>query len=545
MRLFVLLTSLLVIVLSYYPTYHQWKQTPPDREWSGTTFFSDDYAVYLHTIRQGARGRWTVLDLFTNEPHRGSLLHIYYLLFGKFWSAFGIDPIYSYHLMRLLASITLLSAAWGFTKTVVANRFTQAIAWLLICFFNILPGKYFVANLSWLPILGEPEVTTRFAGQSHHIFGSALLLFSLTIFLRYLERPHPKLLLLGVMISFLNSWIEPNTSFATILILLTFIIWKRLTRKNSSNWFLRVFAGTGLEKSPKESIFIVLVTVFASPALLYFRLLNRTEPWKTLFIFDSFQHFNPTAVTLLSIFGITGSLTLLFLILRLSRQKQLISVIEPLPIQMILSWILVFILLYLASPILHINRLRFYHQPIFVPLAIASTTSLFYLASLISKKYPKSITLLLSLLLTLPTLPTTIASFKQRIHEYDDLSTLVYPTKYMVDAFGWLSSHSTQTDTVLALYEASNIIPVWSNNTVYAGNITETLNYADKSQQALRFYQNRTTKEESTNFLTQANIRYVYFGFQENQGVNPYSLPNLKLVYSNPQSSIFEIPASY
>src|SRR5687767_1222974 len=144
MKWFVILTSVFIFVITFYPTYHHWRSTPTDRVWSGTTFYSDDYAVYVHTIHQGVAGRWTVVDKFTSELHDGSLLHIYYLLAGKLFGIFGLHPITIYHLLRVIASITFLFAAWNFTKSVLSNKFHQLTAWLLILFANSLSVKYFM-----------------------------------------------------------------------------------------------------------------------------------------------------------------------------------------------------------------------------------------------------------------------------------------------------------------------------------------------------------------------------------------------------------------
>ena len=535
MKATVFFLSLMVIFLSYYPSYRHFSRTPPNRVWAGTTFYSDDYAVYLHTLYQGIKGKWSVINKFTHEPHTGSLIHIYYLLAGKpiavavklFSPATPPDQIaiLAYHLLRFLSTIAFLGSAWEFVKAITRDNTIRLTSWIFITLSNALPGRYFFPTLSsWLPLLAEPEATTRFAGQSHHAFGSALMLASLTLLLKYQAKPSPRLLILAIIASFLNSWIEPNTSLASLLVIAIFVSHKLVTKSLSK---------------PLAS-YCLSVASIAAPALIYFRLLNLTEPWKTLFLFDLSQHFNPTPVMLISAFGILSLLSLPGLYLTLLKGKNLPKLINKDSAILIFSWIAAFTILFFFSPLVKINRLRFYHQPLFVPLSLLATLAVFHF-SRISKRYPKTFGLALSLVLLLPSIPTTLASFKSRIHEYDDLSPVIYPSVNHVSAFRYLAANTPPDAVVLSLYTAGTVIPFFSGNTVYAANITETLNYSQKSRLATDFFQGKLAPAQAESFLKSIPVSYIYFAFQENQGLDPFSLPFLTPVYQNPEALIFQV----
>lgn len=533
MRWLVLVASAVILFLAYYPTFHHWQSTPDDRVWTGTTFYSDDYAVYVHTIHQGMRGRWTVVDKFTSEPHAGSFLHIYYLLAGKFFSLFGLNAITTYHLLRILASITFLFAAWNFVKTILSNNFLKAISWTIICFANSLPAKYFLPQIdSWLPWVDEPEVTVRFATQSHHTFGSALMLLQLTLFLKFLQKPKLRLLVTSTLFAFIHSWTEPNTAFATLITLGIYVLLKQISSSKITLSLKSVVERLSLHH-------LSLIFAASLPALLYFRFLDRTEPWKTLFIFDKFQHFNLSLPRFLSSLGLPFVLSLVIFLPIILKWKKLPSLVSRDALILTISLVAEFLAIYLIAPHLNINRLRFFHQPVFVPLAILGSITLFYFTSQISK-IPKSLTLILTLTYILLTTPATVASYNRRIHEYDDLSTLVYPTRWEFESFNWLRDNTMPSDVVLALYEVSNLIPIFSGNTVYAGNVSETLNYDAKSRLATRFYQNQMSTSEAQSFLRDGHIKYVFIGFQETQGLDPAKLPHLTRVYQNYEALIYK-----
>ena len=106
---FFLFFSLIALSLNYAPAIYHFLTTPPDRVYTGTVFFSDDYAIYASTIQQGIDGRLMVVDKYTSEPHEPSLLRINYLLLGKIGGLLELSSMLTYHLSRFVLGIIFLS----------------------------------------------------------------------------------------------------------------------------------------------------------------------------------------------------------------------------------------------------------------------------------------------------------------------------------------------------------------------------------------------------------------------------------------------------
>ena len=118
---FFLFISILLLGISISTQIKRQLDTPDGRVFSGLEFYSDDYSIYISNIFQGQRGRWTLLDKHTSEPHAGTIIHDEYLLWGKYASLFQVDPITSYHLARYTFGFILLGMVYLFLKEIFSN----------------------------------------------------------------------------------------------------------------------------------------------------------------------------------------------------------------------------------------------------------------------------------------------------------------------------------------------------------------------------------------------------------------------------------------
>ncbi|MBI4225671.1 hypothetical protein HY612_01010, partial [Candidatus Roizmanbacteria bacterium] len=81
----ILIFSVSFMLFSYIPNFYEAsvvKLLPQDRVmlW-GEHIYTYDYNIYLSKIRQGAEGRWTVVDKYDNNPNQnGVFLQMLYLL---------------------------------------------------------------------------------------------------------------------------------------------------------------------------------------------------------------------------------------------------------------------------------------------------------------------------------------------------------------------------------------------------------------------------------------------------------------------------------
>jgi hypothetical protein len=222
---FVVLASLL-LGLSISPQIKRQLDTPSDRIFSGLEFYSDDYSIYVSNIFQGMRGRWTLLDKHTSEPHQGTIIHNEYLLWGKLIGLFGFDAITAYHLARYTFGLILLIIVYLFIKEIFplhqtgsdlspkSQRTTIAkrkLAFFLVCFsagFVIInrsaSGISFDFHINWMT---ELDVFYRFVALPHYLLGNIFFLSSLINFLRVAHSKYN--LFFGSLSAFLLALVHP------------------------------------------------------------------------------------------------------------------------------------------------------------------------------------------------------------------------------------------------------------------------------------------------------------------------------------------------
>ena len=108
-----------------------------------------------------------------------------------------------------------------------------------------------------------------------------------------------------------------------------------------------------------------------------------------------------------------------------------------------------------------------------------------------------------------------------------------------------METNTPRDSAVAALYEAGSLIPQFSGNTSYLGNVVETINFSQKTDLLGRFYSGQISPDQAKQFLTDGRINYLYWGFQERSlGGNPLSYNFVKEVYSNPKVTIFQVSSS-
>src|SRR3989338_3625079 len=98
---------------SYYPTLFELSQKDKllakGRDFIlEHNYYWPDFNLYLSKIKQGYEGRYLAVEKYTSEPHRGSLIQIFYLSLGWLGRFLNLSPNNAYQLGRLFLSPLLL-----------------------------------------------------------------------------------------------------------------------------------------------------------------------------------------------------------------------------------------------------------------------------------------------------------------------------------------------------------------------------------------------------------------------------------------------------
>jgi hypothetical protein len=580
------LLALLLLCLCFFVPVYRLFTIPPDRVFVGTRGYSDDYNVYTSTIMEGIRGRWTVVSKYNSEPHPGTLIHIEYLLSAKIfgplaqfqisnpvlsgveWIKFQIPPAaLVYHLFLLSTFVLSLWAVWQLVKEVFshlsreARRAAGAVGWLLILFSGVLPDNVFAIFSSpsgWmdLPIYHrEPEILSRFAAQPHFSIGNITLILGFVLLLRA-QKQKTKLkryLLLSSLLAFFTCFAEPVSVLTLAVVLWIFTFLTTLIDIPRQINCAGILSLVSRHRIPL--LFAVVVSLSFLPPALYLKHLSSLPPWNIIANFESQQGFHLSIQDYIYVYGLPlllAPISFLLLFIRKSRVRRdnqiTTNIIELDSTLLLLSWLLAFVLLmYGLSPIIGISQFRFFHLPIFIAFDILAAVAIVRFAQFVHNRFQSISTLFLSislsLLVILPTVPSTTTFFSKQLTEwgtYPNYSTLIYPTTDRATALYWLRDNTPENSVVAALYEVGNIIPVFSGAYSYTGNVSTTASYKQKSALLLKFFSGQMTPPEALSFLTTSGIGYLYYGFQEKAaGGNLSNYQFLKEVYSTPQVTLF------
>ena len=88
----------------------------------------------------------------------------------------------------------------------------------------------------------------------------------------------------------------------------------------------------------------------------------------------------------------------------------------------------------------------------------------------------------------------------------------------LMEAFGWLDSHSSVNDVVLADFDLSSQIPDYTHTVVFCGYANAVLNLRQKLDSLNQFMSPRASNEYRAAFIRQTAARFVLLSTFEEHG---------------------------
>lgn len=529
---FIFFISLLTLFLSFYPIIYRYQTTPPGRVYVGTEFFTEDFAGYVSTINQGRKGNIWYEDKFTSEELPQTILYYPYLIFGHLARFLGLSAPVMYHLIRLTLGALYLFAVYllikhFFPNQTKADSFKRIVTFLIITYTSSL----FTSVLS--QTTAEIQVFTRFLIQPHYLLGNIFLLFLIYLFIKFISHLEDPTIRRGcgdlskeitTLISFARN--DKMIVFSSITIfLLTFFRPSHTLIILLSVFLYAIYLL--FKKSLSGKFFVYSLCIFLSslPGVFYLLYLKNTYPFLPYFAYDK----NSISVSLVD-FVFSFGLNLIFIIVGffiLIRKKNTNQ-----PTIFLFSYLAaIFFSLFIAPNLLPLNALRFVQTPTFIIVGL--------LTSLVIFKLTKNFYLIIAscVLVLVSSFPTLITDFRHQVKLYYD-AYYIWPPKSYFAGFSFLEKNSRPEEIVLTYHSLSNLVPMFSGNTVYWGHGNETLNYQEKKMQVENFYSGKMSETEAKSFLSKNSVRYVLVGIEEkNLGWRRYSF--IKQVFTNPELTIY------
>src|SRR3989338_8026656 len=317
--------SFLFLLASYVPNIYEASVVdlmPKDRVmlW-GEHIYTYDYNVYLSKMKQGADGRWSIVDKYDNNPNqKGVFLQMLYLLSGKVGGVLRISPPLTFHLLRTILSflwiLTIIYLNVFFLKT--PKRYTIGI--LLSLLAASFPVFYRYQNQWWVGYhmfwWTEMDVLKRISYIPHYTLNYIIIAILAILLSKFeirstksetitkIQKPNDKNkkkvlnfensnlefvsrfgfrisdFILICIILFFSFFIHPS---AGILFLFSWIIYHLImtytARSSNICYFIKIFIYT-----------MILFLVTAIP-LIYFKSVTSSYPWKSLVDFDKYSRF--------------------------------------------------------------------------------------------------------------------------------------------------------------------------------------------------------------------------------------------------------------
>jgi len=572
-NIFWLLLIVFFVLFSLVPTFYEvsFREKLQGRSFELVHNYITDYHFYLSRIRQGAEGRWSVIEQYTSEPHRGSYVQVFYLLLGKpvgFMSDKAYASQLAYHLSRGVLGLFLLgSIVWVVRKSFSSFLF-QILAFFTIVTASTWPkvvvvhGVYrFGGYMAWWTLMDSLQ---RITFLPHLLIGQFLLVILLVVGCGrvYTEKPWQWILWGGVAL-LLGMIFPPGLVFVGVCYGIVSIIeilsdTKRLIiAKKRDEWIYTSIL-------PKFCIGVVSI-----PSLLYFKLLFIDYPWKRLVELDVLHPLPFQFTEYIQALGPTLPLGILGLLLVFIRKEKKLYWVNA----WVITWI---VLLWVFQFIPEQLPLRFSEMVPHIPLGIL-TAYLFYQAFLFVqrffKKQPKYLvsgiwylvwkigksvsyiilnTLYLILLsLGLGVMASSIFWQKDFIDQkvgagYPAISMnnyIVYPLQGFMDGISYIEKNTPRNTVILSLLTAGNYIPPFAGRTVYVGH-DNTVDGDTKLARAKQFFRGDMKKEDALMWLKETGITYIFFGPQEKEEGKMSELhtryPFLQKMFQNTDVTIYQ-----
>lgn len=523
---FVLFFSFLLLGLSFAPTIYESFEGQKLGDlrrvflW-GEHNYTYDYNVYLSRIRQGAEGRWTVINKYTTEPHSGSFLHEFYLLSGKIGRFFGLSPVLTYHFLRLFLGVAVLLLIWLTGEFFFNSSSVKKAFFLLALFFGSFPKFYYYQG--WRVTLffdwwQELDQIKRATYVPHYLFGYLSTLIILLSFLNFLKTKNKKWFFLSLVFGFLVSFVHPPNSIISLGILGFLFLENLLKQKNFKN-------------APYFLIFFLLVAV----PLCYIQWMTKFYPWKSIVDFDRTYPWLYSLKELILAYGINLPLGIAGGILVLKKRQE--------KFYPFVYWLATALLIFVFFKITHWHsELYFIQTNLQIPLAALSVV---FLSLFFSK------VLFLSFFLLLLSLPGIYASLSGQFQFIKEkvAATLplvpyppqvMYPLKDWWEAIEWLEKNTNNQQAVLSDITAGNYIPAYAGNVVWLGHPAETVFYEVKRRKMIEFFSGAIREKEAWEFLKENSISFIFYGPQEKSfGYPSYSF--LKPVFESEYVTIYQV----
>jgi len=454
----VVFVSLALLLLGFLPFILLAFAQTQGQEWAfmGVIHDFNESATLLARMKQGEDGQWLTHFLFTPEQHLSALVHPLYVLLGQLSRVTVNSLPMVFHIMRLLATITMYLAIYQLGATIWTRLRTRRIFFVLASISGGL--GWIVAILTGeiiTPDLASPQVMPFYASlvNVHYPVAITFMVLLVSVFIGVLrpdEGQDPTVQNGGAVVVFCAVGLAFVFPQATLPLVLAFFVCVLLLWQKAR------------KITPSETRWLVWFIVPILPILTYYILTLMSNSFVVQWIQ---QQNTPTAPLFYFLLGLGIPLVLALPSLWRAARR-----FEADGDRFMLLWLLAMLLCYVLPVPIHEQFI----MGLMIPLAYFGTRALedvwFRFISRPNRRWLFVIgvpVLMLSPLLALfvPILP----AMSQNIN-----SNIVLETEY-VATFNWLDTVAEPNNVIVASPDVAIWIPSQVGARVVYGHPSETM----------------------------------------------------------------------
>lgn len=529
-----ILLSLIIILITSAPYAYVFFNTPSNYQYLGMHLAPSDIFVYESYINNVKSGNFLIDNLFHNEIPPEKNFNIFWLLAGLFAKIFHLTALLSLHLLRIILIPICLFSIYKLISFFLEKEIERKVAIILIAFSSGLGAMLapFIQSIRYIdekigyynwPLdiwAAESNTFLTFYQSPHFIASLTFLVLIFYFFLKALSENRKKYSVIAGILGLIYFNFHPYYLITILSVFSTYLIITLIQRQKT--YFIN-----GIKHA-------VIIGIISAPPIIFhaYNILN--NPLAKQKAEQNLCKTTAIPLTIIS-YGIP-LLIAIYGIYYLIHKKKIFSLKQNAYIFLVVWLVVNFIIIYL--PFLKFQRRL--TEGMQIPIVILATIGIFAIYEkiknkdfLVKTKKDKELSfvyiLTILVILSLSNIYIIISGFLMANEK------ISYIEKEKIESMAWIQNNIKNNETIIAGSLMGNIIPAYSNKTVFFGHWVETFNYKEKQELAVWFFKNNYEDLEKQLFLKKYRINYIFFSDMEDMigDFIPDEKKYLQKVYEN------------
>ena len=537
------------LLLQSFPYVALWLAAPAGHTYTGALFSPVDTYRYYDVMFHAHQGAWSFVNYFTYVHHPPIAIFTIYTLLGKLipGDAGPLGLALVFHLARLGLGLLLIQQAWKLFGETLPSRAARRTAMVFLLFTSGLGVLVVMLNLAGLHVIGQDQPWDLFFQESSSAFGMlasphfAAVLLLLTVYTRALLRIVSgdgsgwAATVVGALCSAALATVHTEKVGVIAVMSLAYLGWILAFRRPATRVYVR------------KALQVLLMIAAAVPYLAYAYGLTLNDPT----IRNILNQATPKApadpvlyyALGLGVPALCAALGLPRVLRHLGRARPGEVLLWSLAlgglVVMVLPWqtiqhrgegLQIAIAGLAGQELVHSILPRLWRRRGFRALAARRVAG-----------YGRRRLRLLSINLVLILSSTSVMALSiGGTRAGLALSEQLYLNRDDPDALGWLRSHGSSNDVVVAAPDSLPFIAAYSGARAVWGDFAYTPNYDAEGSRLAAFL---TGTEPPRPYLASRRVTWVYFGPREKEhpGLDPGSLDFLSVAHRSGGTVIYRV----